>query len=126
MVDPGTIILTLKIIAFAVTTLHNAVNKALQTEHNEREALKDLLKAIGSLKSDIEVYKILLNAMEDDPNLDPKESSAYRRFIQRWVAEFYIRTQLMLHNVADRTQGTQWKASRARSITPNDCSRNSQ
>ena len=86
MLDPGTMLAILKCVTAATTTVYNAIEKALKLEAKEQQALKDLHKAIESLKSDTVVYDTLLNAMESDLNPDPNESSAYTRFIQRWVA----------------------------------------
>ena len=85
MLDPGTMIVILKVIAAATTTVYCAIDKALELEHEEQRALKNLRKAVESIKSDIAVYKTLLNAMENDINPDPNRRSPYMRFIQRWV-----------------------------------------
>ena len=55
-------------------------DKAIELEHEERHALKDLRKGVYSLKSDTLTYKVLLNAMKNDTDRSP-----YTRFIQRYV-----------------------------------------
>ena len=86
MLDPGTMLAILKSVATATTTVYGAIERALELEREEQQALKDLHKAIKSLKSDTGVYGTLLNAMESDLNSDRNASSPYTRFIQRWVA----------------------------------------
>ena len=60
-----------------------AVDKAIELEHEERQALKDLRKGVECLKSDTLVYKVLLNTMENDT--DPSGRLPYTRFIQGYV-----------------------------------------
>ena len=60
-----------------------AIDMATELEHEERQVLKELRKGVESLKSDTTVFKDLLNAMENDPNLDGR--SPYTRFVQRCV-----------------------------------------
>ena len=70
-----------------------AADKAVKLEHEQRtlrefdkagrRALREFRRAVGSLKSDIMVFMVLLNAMENDTN--PHGRSPYTRFIQRCV-----------------------------------------
>ena len=60
-----------------------AIDKAIKLDHEEQHALKDLRKGVDSLKSDTLVYKVLLNAMENNTGLSGH--SLYTRFIQRYV-----------------------------------------
>lgn len=80
MADPVTILAILKGIAVATTTVYRAIDKL---NHEEQQTLKDLSRAIKSLKSDTAVYETLLNAMENDITSDTNECSPYKRFIQR-------------------------------------------
>ena len=59
------------------------VDKAIELEHEERHALKDLRKGVDSIKSDTLVYKVLMKAMDNDADLSGR--SPYRRFIQQYV-----------------------------------------
>lgn len=82
MTDPVSItLITLRAILPVASAVCNAVDKALELERREKQALNDLYKAIKNLKSDIEGYAILLNAMDRDGDRNP--SSPYMRFIQR-------------------------------------------
>jgi len=47
-------------------TLVNVIDKALEPEHEERQALKDLRKGVENLKSDIVAYEVLLSSTEKD------------------------------------------------------------
>jgi len=85
MLGPEMMLDVLKDVASATTTVYCAIDKALELEQEERRALKDLRKAVESIKSDTAVYKTLLNSMENDTNPDPNGCSPYTRFIQRWV-----------------------------------------
>ena len=85
MADLGTILIILKGVTVATTTICRAVDKALELEHGEQWALRDLSRAVESLQSDTAVYETLLNAMENDTNWDTNGVSPYTRFIQRWV-----------------------------------------
>lgn len=85
MADPGTMLDILKRAAIATTAVYRAIDKALELEFEGQRSLKDLSKAVVSLKSDTAVYKILLNSMENDTNSDINSGSPYTLFIQRWV-----------------------------------------
>jgi len=64
--DPGGMLALLQTIATATTTVRDVIDKAPEPIHEERQALKDLRKALASLNSDIMVYKVLMNVMEND------------------------------------------------------------
>ena len=83
MADPATILTILQFVGVAAVTVCDAIDKAIELEHEERHALKDLRKGVDSLKSDTLVYKVLLNAMENDTDLSGR--SPFTRFIQRYV-----------------------------------------
>jgi len=83
MADPGTILAILQFVGAAAMLVCEAIDKVIELEHEERQALKDLRKGVENLKSDTMVYKILLNAMETDTDLNGR--SPYTRFIQRYV-----------------------------------------
>ena len=74
----------------AAIAVCGVIDKALELEleHEARQALKELRKGVESLKSDTMVYKVLLNAMEDDTDLSP-----YTRFIQRYVMQLCSNSQ---------------------------------
>ena len=87
MADPASSILgILQFVGAAAMAVCTAIDKALELEHDERHALKDLRKGVESLKSDTMVYKVLLNAMENDIDVDGR--SPYTHFIQRYVMRF--------------------------------------
>jgi acyl-CoA-binding protein len=116
MVDPGTILAILQIVGAASIAVCEAINKALELEHDERQALKELRKGVESLRSDTQVYKVLLTAMANDTDLNGR--SPYARFIQRYVIG--LRSSSYAHrpdnfNITDRTERNQWKALKGRS-----------
>jgi len=82
MADPSTILAILQFVGTAATAVCQAVDKAIELEHEERQALKALREGVERLKSDTLVYKVLMNAMETDTDLDGH--SLYARFIQRY------------------------------------------
>ena len=51
----------------------NEIDNALEPEHQERQALKDLRKGLENLKSDIMLYDVLLSPMEMDTPPSPKQ-----------------------------------------------------
>ena len=81
--DPETILAILQFVGTASTAVCEAVDKAVELELEERQALKDLRKAVESLKSDTLVYKVLLNTIKDDTDLSGRYP--YTRFIQGYV-----------------------------------------
>jgi hypothetical protein len=83
MADPATILGILQFVGAAAMAVCSAIDKALELEHEERQALKELRKGVESLRSDTMVYKVLLNAMEE--RYDVNGRSPYTRFIQRYV-----------------------------------------
>jgi hypothetical protein len=83
MLDPGTILAIVQIVGAAAAAVCDAIDKALELEHDERHALKDLRRGVESLRSDTTVYKVLLNAMQNDA--DPNGHSPFTRFIQRYA-----------------------------------------
>ena len=85
MADPGTILMTLKDLDIATTSVYRAIDKALELEHEGQQALKDLGRAVEGVKSDTVVYRTLMKAMENDIHSDSNSGSPYARFIQRWV-----------------------------------------
>jgi len=73
------------------------VDKAIELEFEEKQALKALRRGIESLKSDTLVYKVLLNSMESYTDLDKR--SPYARFIQRYVMG--LRSSSYVHRAND-------------------------
>jgi len=97
--DPATVLAILQFVGTAATGVCKAVDKAieLELEHEEKQALKELRKGAEGLKSDTLVYKVLLNAMETDTDLDKR--SPYARFIQRYVMG--LRSSSYVHRAND-------------------------
>jgi len=124
MADPSTILAILHFVGTAAMAVCQAVDKAIELEHEEKQALKELRKGVESLKSDTLVYKVLLNAMESDTDLDKR--SPYARFIQRYVIQAHMLTELMIYNITDRTERKRWKALKERSRLRNYCLRTQQ
>ena len=83
MADPSTILSNLQFVGTAALAVCKAIDKAIELEHEERHALKELRKGVDSLKFDIVVYKVLLSAMENNTDLSVR--SPYTRFIQGYV-----------------------------------------
>ena len=115
MADPSTIISILQFVSVAAKavceTVDKTVDEAIQLEHEERYALKDLRKVVDSLRSDALVYKVLLDAMENDT--EPSGRSPYTSFIQRYVMGLRsssLLTELIIHTITERMEGEQWKA----------------
>ena len=86
MPDPATILSILQSVGTAALAVCALIDKAIELEHKERDALKEVRKEVDSLKSDTLVYKVLLSAMENDT--DPSGRSPYTRLIQRYVTAF--------------------------------------
>ena len=61
--DPTAILTILRSVDTAATLVCNEIDNALEPEHEERQAPKDLRKWLGNLKSDIMLYEILLSPM---------------------------------------------------------------
>ena len=124
MADPSTILAILQFVGAAAMAVCTAIDKAIELEHEERHALKDLRNGVESLKSDTLVYKVLLNVMEDDAALSGH--SPYTRFIQRCVvrcARAHILAELIIYTVTDRMERKQWKALKEHSVLRDACSR---
>ena len=102
------------------------IDKAIELEHEERHvlALKVLRKGVDNLQSDSLVYKILMNAMENDTDLSGR--SPYTRFIQGYVMGYpqpHMATELIMYTITDSTERKQWKALKERSMLRDACSR---
>ena len=118
------ILALLRLVGTAATVVCDEVDKALDLDHEVRQALKDLRKRVESLKSVTMVYKVLLSAMEKDTDLNGR--SPYTRFIQRYVmgcTQAHMLTQLSIYNITDKTERKQWKALKERSRLRDHCSR---
>ena len=90
---------TLQFVGAASLAVCKAIDVAIELEHEERQALKELRKGVESLKSDTTAYKVLLNAMENDTDLDS--------FIQRCVwgcAQAHMLTEQTIYNITDRVE----------------------
>jgi hypothetical protein len=83
--DPGSILALVKSIGEAARVVWDATDKAFELEREEQGALKDLRKAVESLKSDIVVYGILVTTMVNDTY--PNGLEPLTLFIQRYVKE---------------------------------------
>jgi hypothetical protein len=83
MSDPATILGILQFVGAAAMRVCQVIDKALEVEREERQALKNLRRRVKRLKSDTIVYKLLLNSMENDTDLNGR--SPYTRFIQRYA-----------------------------------------
>jgi hypothetical protein len=79
MLDAGMILSILQFVGTAAEVVCQAIDKALECEREERQALKNLRKGVEGLKYDTMVYKVLLNAMENDTDLDGRSPDT--RFI---------------------------------------------
>ena len=114
--DPGVLLIILQFVGTAAMAVCQAVDKAIELESEERQALKELRKGAESLKSDTLVYKVLLNAIESDTDLEGR--SAYARFIKRCVMG--LRSSSYVHKVNDlqyhRTDGKEAMESLERAL----------
>ena len=77
------ILATLQFVGASALAVCEVIDKAIELEHKERHTLQGLRKGVAGLKSDTLVYKVLLNAVENDTDLSG--GSPYARFIQRCV-----------------------------------------
>lgn len=73
MADPEDILAILRAVDAAATLVYNEVDNTLKPDHVDGQALRDLRNAVENLKSDIMLYKLLL---EKDDQLG---------FIQQYV-----------------------------------------
>ena len=119
--DPKTILAILRFVGTASIAVCKVIDETIELEHEERHALKDLREGIDSIKSDTLVYKVLMNAMENDTDLSGR--SPYTRFIQRYVMETHILTELIMYTITGRTEWEQWKPLKERSRLLFYCSR---
>ena len=123
--DPATILAILQFVGAATMLVCEAIDKAIELDHEERQALKDLRKGVENLKSDTMVYKILVNAIETDTGLNGR--SPYTRFTQRYVTRLtHMLTGLIIYNITDKTEMKQWKVLKERSKPRDCCSRSIQ
>ena len=83
MADPSTILAILQLVGAAAMAVREAVDEVTEPEDKERYALRELRRRVDSLKSDTLVYKVLINSMENDTDLNGR--SPYTRFIQGYV-----------------------------------------
>ena len=83
MAAPSTILAILQPVGAAAMAVCDKIDKAIKLECEERHVLKELRKAVDSLKSDTSVYRVLLNVMENDT--DASGRSPHTRFIQQYV-----------------------------------------
>ena len=124
MADPANILAILHLVGTAALALCKVIDKAVELEHEEGHALKELRKGADSLRSDTLVYKVLLSAMENDTHLS--DYSSYTRFIQSYVTAFcsqaHMLTERIMYAVTDRTDVKRWKALKERSRLPFCCS----
>jgi len=95
--DPGAVLSILQFVGTAASAVCEAVDKAIELEHEERQALGELRKGVENLNSDTLVYRVLLNAIESDTGLERR--SLYARFIQRYVMG--LRLSSYIHRVND-------------------------
>ena len=60
MADPEDILAILRAVDAAATLVYNEVDNTLEPDHVDGQALRDLRNAVKNLKSDIMLYKLLL------------------------------------------------------------------
>ena len=104
MADPASILGILQFVGAAAMAVCSAIDKAVALEQEERQALKDLRKGVEDLRSDTMVYKVLLNAMEDDK--DANGRSPYTHFIKRYVG-FAVNFICSHYGITDRMERKQ-------------------
>ena len=128
MADPSTILAHLQLVGAAAIAICDKIDNTPESENAlQRQSLKELRKAVDSLRSDTLMYKDLLNAMENDTDLS--RDSSYTRFIQRYVmgrSQAHVLTELIIYTITDRTERKGWKALKERSMLPDACSRRTQ
>ena len=80
---PEMILSILKFVRASAYAMCEVIDKAIELEHVERHALKELRKGIASLDSDTLAYEDLMKSMEND--IDFSVRSPYLVFIQQYV-----------------------------------------
>jgi len=103
MADPATILDILRFVGGAAFAVRQAIDKAIELEYEERQALKELREGIESLRSDIMVYEVLLSAMENDTNA----CSIYKSVIQLYVIGCTQAHMLIIYNTTDQLERKQ-------------------
>ena len=84
MANPSTILAHLQFVSAAAMAACDKIDNTPESRNGlQRQSLKELRKAIDSLRTDTLVYKVPLNAMENDTDLS--RHSSYTRFIQQYV-----------------------------------------
>ena len=105
MADPANILAILHLVGTASLALCKVIDKAVELEHEERHALKELRKGVDSLKSDTLVYKVLLSAMDNDTHRS--DNSPSMRFNQSYVTAFcspaHMLTKRIIYAITDVT-----------------------
>ena len=108
MTNLGTILGILQFVRATAIAVCSTIDKAIELEHEERQALKELGKAVESLKSDTVVYQVLLNAILGDTDVNGR--CAYTCFIQLYVLGLRSTSYahiVKVYGITDRTERTQ-------------------
>lgn len=110
MLDPQTILNHVQSVAVAARTVCHAIDRAHGFEHEEQQGLANLRQGVGSIKSDMMVYKVLITSMKNDTK--PTGPSTFTLLINKYVwttplALLYIYSQQTICNITDRTDRMQ-------------------
>jgi hypothetical protein len=108
MTGPATMLAILQFVGTESTAACSKIGTILGLEH-ELEVLKDLRRVVGSLTSDTMVYKVLLDTMETDTDLNG--FSPYTHFIERYVIALCSSSYAHRSNAMSQTG---WKGSNGR------------
>lgn len=80
----------------AAALVCNDIDKALELEHEERPALKDLRKGVENLKSSVVAFNVLLSASDIG-------EAAHFNFIM-YVIWLHMLKELIIHNITEWTK----------------------
>lgn len=105
MLDPQTILNHVQSVAVAAKTVCHAIDRAHGFEHEEQQGLVNLRQGVGSIKSDMIVYNVLITSMKNETK--PTGSSTFT-LIDKYVwttrlALLYMHSQQTVRNITDRT-----------------------
>jgi len=81
MPDPQTALCRVQGVGEAAKTVCHAIDRAQGFGHEEQRCLANLRQGVGSIKSDMIVYKVLITSMKNDTK--PNGLSTFTTFINR-------------------------------------------
>jgi len=109
MLDPQIILGHVQGVGVAAKTVCRAIDRAQGFEQEEPHGLANLRQGVGSIKSDMIVYKVLITSMKNDTK--PNGPSTFTTFITKCVwsvrLALYMHSQQTVCDITDRTDRKQ-------------------